>query len=81
VPVNKIAEAKPYYAGVVTDDGNYAIFAVTAVRAGDPKRESEADLSARRLQSERELGNEEFAAYIAEAEAKADIVRNEAVFD
>jgi peptidyl-prolyl cis-trans isomerase D len=81
VPSSKINEAKPYYAGVVTDDGNYAVFAVSAVRPGDPAKEAAADLSSRRAQSERQVGNEEFSAYIAEAESKADIVRNETVFE
>ena len=81
VPANKIAAEKPYYAGVVTDDGSYAVYALTAVRAGDPTKEPAQELASRRMQSGRRLGNEEFSAYIAEAEAKADIVRNEAVFD
>jgi len=81
VPTTKIAAAKPYYAGVVTDDGNYAVIALTAVQPGDPSKEAAAEHSSRRAQSERQLGNEEFSAYLSEAEAKADIVRNEAVFE
>ena len=81
VPATKISAAKPYYAGVVTDDGNYAVFTLTAVQPGDPSKEAAADQSSRRVQSERQLGNEEFSAYLAEAEARADIVRNETVFE
>jgi peptidyl-prolyl cis-trans isomerase D len=81
VPTTKIVAAKPYYAGVVTDDGNYAVIALTAVQPGDPSKEAAAEHSSRRAQSERQLGNEEFSAYLSEAEAKADIVRNEAVFE
>jgi peptidyl-prolyl cis-trans isomerase D len=80
-PSNKITDTKPYYAGVVTDDGNYAVLALTAVRPGDPAKEAAGDRSSRRLQAERLLGNGEFAAYIAEAERNADIVRNDAVFE
>jgi len=81
VPANKVTDTKAYYAGVVTDDGNYAVYAVTAVRPGDPSKEAGQERSSRRVQSERQLGNEEFSAYLSEAEAKADIVRNETVFD
>lgn len=80
-PANKLSAAKPFYAGIVTDDGNYAVYSVSAVRAGDPAAESSGDRSARRLQAERQLGNEEFAAYVDEAEQQADIVRNENVFE
>lgn len=81
VPAHKISEAKPYYAGIVTDDGNYAVFALTVVRPGDPATENAGDRSLRRLQLERQLGNEQFSAYLAEAERNADIVRNETVFE
>jgi peptidyl-prolyl cis-trans isomerase D len=81
VPATSASEAKPHYAGVVTDDGNYAVLEVTQVRNADPATEAaEAKLSRRRL-TERQLGNEEFAAYIEEAERNADIVKNERVFE
>ena len=68
-PNNEISEAKPYFGGVTTDDGNYAVFAVTQVRNADPidgsgRREERA----RKRRAEVQRGNEEFAAYVAEAE-------------
>jgi peptidyl-prolyl cis-trans isomerase D len=81
VSATSASETKPYYAGIVTDDGNYAVFEVTQVRNADPATEAaEAKVSRRRL-TERQLGNEEFAAYIEEAERNADIVKNERVFE
>jgi len=35
-PNNEISEAKPYFGGVTTDDGNYAVYAVVQVRNADP---------------------------------------------
>lgn len=78
---SRISADKPFYAGIVTDDGNYAVYALTAVRAGDPAAEAAGDRSKRRLQVERQRGNEEFAAYLDEAEQKADVVRHENVFE
>ncbi len=76
-----ISEAKPYVQGVATDDGNYAVFAVTEVRNAEAGAEQEAQRTARKAQTERRLGNEELTAYVEEAERKADIVRNEKVFE
>ncbi len=80
-PSNKIAADKPLYAGIVTDDGNYAVYALSAVRAGDPAQEPAGARSSRRLQAERQLGNEEFTAYIEAAEQRADVVRHANVFE
>jgi peptidyl-prolyl cis-trans isomerase D len=81
VPSAGISEAKAHHGGVVTDDGNYAVYEVTQVRNADPSIEpTDAKVNRRRL-SERQLGNEEFAAYIEEAEGNADIVKNERVFE
>jgi peptidyl-prolyl cis-trans isomerase D len=78
---SQITEAKPFVQGVTTDDGNYAVLAVTQVRSGDPTGEQEAQRTARKTQAERRLGNEELTAYVEEAERRADIVRNEKVFE
>jgi peptidyl-prolyl cis-trans isomerase D len=81
VPQGEIGEATPYYAGVRTDDGNYAVYAVTQVRDGDPTAEPEQARTNRRLTAERQIGGEEFTGYLAEAERNADIERNEKVFE
>jgi hypothetical protein len=78
---SQISEAKPYIEGIATDDGNYAVVAVTQVRSGEVSAEQEAQRTARKTQAERLLGNEELTAYVEEAERKADIVRNEKVFE
>jgi peptidyl-prolyl cis-trans isomerase D len=78
---NEISAEKPYYSGVATDDGNYAVYAVTQVRNADPAAERQNDLADRRRQAERKVGIEEMAAYVTEAERNADIVKNEKVFE
>jgi peptidyl-prolyl cis-trans isomerase D len=80
-PRGEISEAKPYIAGVTTDDGNYAVYAVTQVRSGDPAGEQKADQQARRRRAEVELGNEEFSNYLSDAERKAKIYKNDKVFE
>ena len=78
---SQISETKPYVHGVETDDGNYAVLAVTQVRNAEATAEPEAQRTARKAQAERRLGNEELTAYVEEAERNADIVRNEKVFE
>lgn len=62
-------------------DGNYAVYRVTEVQDADPADEVPDARSTRQRIAERQLGNEEFAAYLQEAGRKADIVKNERVFD
>jgi peptidyl-prolyl cis-trans isomerase D len=78
---SEISEAKPYVSGVTTDDGNYAVLAVTQVRNGDASTEPEPAKNARRRQGEQRMGGEELTAYVKEAERNADIVRNDKVFE
>ena len=59
-PNNEISEAKPYFGGVTTDDGNYAVYAVTQVRNADPSKEAAAEKTARKRRAETQHGNEEF---------------------
>lgn len=80
-PSKDLAAEKPHYAGVTTDDGNYAVFAVSGVRNADPATEASAEKDARRRRVEQQLGSEEFEAYVAEAERTTDIVKNEKVFE
>jgi peptidyl-prolyl cis-trans isomerase D len=72
---------KPYVAGVTTDDGNYAVWALTAVRAPATAAEPAEQKSARQQQTARQVGNEEFAIYLKEAERTAKVSRNEKVFE
>ncbi|WP_129645404.1 SurA N-terminal domain-containing protein [Peristeroidobacter agariperforans] len=78
---SEISEAKPYVAGVTTDDGNYAVLAVTQIRSGEAGSEPEQQRTARRRQAEVRSGNEELTAYVEEAQRNADIVRNDKVFE
>lgn len=80
-PSTAISESKPYYGSVTTDDGNYAVFALSGVRSGNPSAEPANDRSTRKRRTQQQSGNEEFAAYIAEAQRNAKIVRNEKVFE
>lgn len=81
VAKSEISAAKPYVTGIATDDGNYAVLAVTQVRSGEAGTEAEAARTARKRQTERRVGTEELTAYVAEAERNADIVRNDKVFE
>ncbi len=80
-PSTEISEAKPHFGSATTDEGNFAVLAVSAVRNGDPAAESPNDKMVRRRRGEQQSGMEEFGAYVAEAERNADIVRNEKVFE
>jgi peptidyl-prolyl cis-trans isomerase D len=80
-PKGGITAEKPYTAGVATDDGNYAVYRVTQIRSGDPAAEAAAAKTARVRNTQQQLGNEEFAAYVAEAERTADIQKNDKVFE
>ena len=81
VPSNQVSEDAAHYGGVVTADGNYAVFALTQVRYGDPANETPEARGNRRRLAERQLGTEEFEAYLAEAERNADVVKNPRVFE
>ena len=76
-----ISEAKPHFGSVATDDGNFAIFAVSGVRQGDPTTEASQRAHSACTSEQQQSGNDEFAAYVAEAERNAKIVRNEKVFE
>jgi len=80
-PNNEISEAKPHFGGVTTDDGNYAVYAVTQVRNADPAKEAAAEKNARKRRAEVQHGNEEFAAYVDEAERTTKIVKNDKLFE
>ncbi len=72
---------KPFFGTATTDDGNVAVFSLSGVRPGNPASESANDRSARQRRAEQQSGGAEFAAYVAEAERRAKIVRNDKVFE
>jgi peptidyl-prolyl cis-trans isomerase D len=80
-PRGEISDTKPYIGGLATDDGNYAVYAVTQVRSGDPATEQQNEQQARRRRAEAQLGNEEFSNYLSDAERKAKIYKNDKVFE
>ena len=80
-PNTEISEAKPYFGGVTTEDGNYAVYAVTQVRNADPSKEAAAEKNNRRRRAEVQAGNEEFSAYLGEAERTTKIVKNDKLFE
>jgi peptidyl-prolyl cis-trans isomerase D len=80
-PNTEISEAKPYFGGVTTDDGNYAVYAVTQVRNADPSKEAATEKAARKRRAEAQHGQEEFSAYVDEAERTTKIVKNEKLFE
>jgi peptidyl-prolyl cis-trans isomerase D len=80
-PNSEISETKPYFGGVTTDDGNYAVYAVTQVRNADPSKEAAAEKAARKRRAEMQHGNEEFSAYVDEAERNTKIVKNDKLFE
>jgi peptidyl-prolyl cis-trans isomerase D len=80
-PTTEISEAKPYFGGVTTDDGNYAIYAVTQARNADPSKEAATERNNRRRRAEVQSGNGEFNAYVGEAERTTKIVKNDKLFE
>jgi peptidyl-prolyl cis-trans isomerase D len=80
-PNTEISEAKPYFGGVTTADGNYAVYAVTAVRNADPSKEAAAEKAARKRRAEMQHGQQEFSAYVDEAERTTKIVKNDKLFE
>ncbi|HEU4654517.1 MAG TPA: SurA N-terminal domain-containing protein [Steroidobacteraceae bacterium] len=81
IPSAEVKADKPHFEGVATADGNYAVFALYDVHNGDPASARPEEKDALRRRSERQRGNEEFAAYIAEATRKAKVVKNNQVFE
>jgi len=80
-PNTEFSEAKPYFGGVTTYDGNYAVYAVTQVRNADPSKEAATEKSARKRRAEVQSGQGEFAAYVDEAERTTKIVKNDKLFE
>jgi len=81
VPKASVTPDKPQYRGVATDDGGYALIAVSAVRKGDAAQMPEGERDVKAQQSARAVGTAEFSAYIEDLERRAKIERNPAVFE
>ena len=80
-PNTEISEAKPYFGGVTTDDGNYAVYAITQARNADPSKEAATEKAARKRRAEAQNGQQEFSAYVDEAERTTKIVKNDKLFE
>jgi peptidyl-prolyl cis-trans isomerase D len=80
-PNAEISEAKPYFGGVTTADGNYAVYAITQVRNADPSKEAATEKAARKRRAEMQHGQQEFSAYVDEAERTTKIVKNDKIFE
>jgi len=76
-----VSESKPHYGSTKTDDGNFAVFAISSVRNGDPASEAAKDRDVLKRRAEQQMAGEEFGAYVAEAERTTEIVRNPKVFE
>ena len=76
-----VSAEKPFFGTATTEDGNVAVFALSGVRPGNPASESANDRTVRQRRAEQQSGSAEFAAYVAEAERNAKIVRNDKVFE
>jgi len=81
IPPAEVSAEKPRVAGTLTDDGNYAVWSLSVVRAPDAAAEPAEQRNVRQQQTSRQIGNEEFATYLADAESKADIEKNLRVFE
>lgn len=73
------SDAMPVYSGVSLGNGDYAIVAVTGVRAGAMPVDTQ-QIAARSRQAA-EIGNAEFSGYVSELERNAEITRNEKAFE
>lgn len=76
-----VSAETPFFGTTTTDDGNVAVFSLSDIRPGDPASESANERTVRQRRAEQESGGTEFAAYVAEAERNAKIVRNDKVFE
>jgi len=80
-PAASVSEAKPHYGSTKTDDGNFAVFAISAVRNGDPATVAANERDVLKRRAEQQTASEEFGSYVAEAERTTKIVRNPKVFE
>jgi hypothetical protein len=75
-----VSQAKPAYRGAVTEDGGYAVVAVSDVRPG-VFTSGTPESAAKLRQAAQSEGANEFAAYMSAVERDAKIERNPKVFD
>jgi hypothetical protein len=79
-PRTTVASSKVAYRGTVTDDGSYAVLAVSDVRAG-VLQSGTPESAAKIRQTAQTQGGAEFGAYLSEVERGAKIERNPKVFE
>lgn len=73
----KPADDQATIGNAVTEDGNYAVFSVSAVTPGRPETIPLAERDAGKLQLAQESGAADYTAFVLELERTADIVRSE----
>jgi peptidyl-prolyl cis-trans isomerase D len=74
---DKPADEQPTIGNAVTDDGDYAVFSVSAGIPGRPETIPLAERDAGKLRLAQESGAEDYTAFVLELERTADIVRSE----
>lgn len=74
---DKPTEGAATIGNAVTDDGNFAVFSVSAVAPGRPESIPLAERDAGKLQLTQESGAADYTAFVLELERTADIVRSE----
>jgi peptidyl-prolyl cis-trans isomerase D len=80
VPRASVMQSQPAYRGAVTEDGGFAVIAVSDVHAGTSVLGT-PEAMAKARQAAQSQGAAEFQAYIGEVERGAKIERNPKVFD
>jgi hypothetical protein len=68
------------YRGIATENGDYAVIAVGAVKAGTVENGT-PESAAKLREAAQDVGGEELRAYIADAESKSKIERNPKAFE
>jgi peptidyl-prolyl cis-trans isomerase D len=80
IPRTTVTPSKVAYRGTVTDDGSYAVLAVSDVRAG-VLQSGTPESAAKVRQTAQAQGGAEFGTYLSEVERGAKIERNPKVFE
>ena len=75
--VGKPTDDQPTIGNAVSDEGDYAVFSVSAVAPGRPETIPLAERDAGKLQLAQESGAADYTAFVLELERTADIVRSE----
>jgi len=81
MPRTEMKDGATLYRGVTLDNGDYAIVAISAVRSGDAAAQAAQEIKTREQTLARQVGAEEFAAYMDALESRAKITRNPNAFE